>query len=195
VAKKLHELEQVYVPDRQSWRDWLSENHKSSPGIWLVYYKKASGKLRVAYSDAVEEALCYGWIDSTVKTIDEERSFQLFTPRKKGSTWSKLNKQRVEKLQKEGLMTPAGLACINIAKENGMWEILDSVEALIMPEELETALKENKKALENFSNFSNSIKKGIYWWIISAKTAATRLKRIEKTLTMAEVNKRAQFDK
>ncbi len=184
----------VYAKDRRQWRAWLGENHDSSSGVWLVYYKKRSGKPSVSYDEAVEEALCFGWIDSKVNALDEERYKQVFTPRKPRSVWSKLNKQRVEKLIEQNLMTEAGLAKIEVAKKDGSWNSLDNVEALIISPELTEALRANEIARENFNRFSDSSKKGILGWIESAKRLETKLKRIEKTVTMAAKNKRANFD-
>jgi uncharacterized protein YdeI (YjbR/CyaY-like superfamily) len=186
---RLEELEKVYLPNREAWRAWLAEHHQSSPGIWLIYYKKASAKSRVPYDDAVEEALCFGWIDSTARKIDEDSYCQLFTPRKPKSTWSKLNKSRVKQLRKQNLMTPAGEACIAIAKENGSWTILDDVEALIIPQDLETALKSTKAAFQHYQNFSNSKKKALLWWVKSAKRQETRSKRIAQVVKDAAIGK------
>src|SRR3982751_5162986 len=129
-------LEQVYVADRTAWRRWLAANHASSPGIWLVFDKKSSRPDRLAYVDAVEEALCYGWIDSTARKLDETRYVQLMAPRKPKSTWARTNKARVTRLMAQGLMAEAGLASIERAKANGSWESLDSAEALLVPEDL-----------------------------------------------------------
>jgi uncharacterized protein YdeI (YjbR/CyaY-like superfamily) len=115
-------FERFYAKDRRDWREWLEKNHVASPGVWLIYYKKESGKPRVSYEDAVEEALCFGWIDSKSNTIDEERYMQLFTPRNPKSPWAPSNKKRVEKLIEEGLMMPAGLEKIEAAKKNGLWD-------------------------------------------------------------------------
>src|SRR5579872_3692805 len=125
--------------DRAAWRKWLEKNHKSSSGVWLIYYKKDSGKTRVPYADAVEEALCFGWIDSTLNPIDKDSYMQLFTPRKPKSGWSKLNKERVEKLIEQGLMTNAGLEKIEEAKLHGTWNKLDHIESFTIPPILEKA--------------------------------------------------------
>ena len=184
-------LDSFTASTRQAWRDWLAENHASSPGIWFISYKKTSGKPRVSYEEAVEEALCFGWIDSKPSKLDDERYKLAFTPRKPKSVWSKPNKERVERLIAEGLMTPAGQRCIDIAKENGSWETLDNVEALIMPTDLADALSANATAKAYFEAFSNSVKKGIYYWIESAKRPETRQKRVNETVRLAEQNKKA----
>lgn len=184
-------IDTFYAKDRREWRAWLEQNHATSPGIWLIYYKKESGKPRVAYDEAVEEALCFGWVDSRPNAIDDERYMQLFSPRKAKSPWSKLNKQRVEKLIQRGLMTPAGLAKIEAAKQNGSWNTYDTVEALSIPDDLKAALATNPTAEQYFTAFSNSSKKVILWWIESAKRPETRAKRIEETVRMAAQNIKA----
>lgn len=184
-------FETFYASNRQEWRDWLQANHATSPGIWLIYYKRGSGKPRVEYADAVEEALCFGWIDSKANTIDDERSMQMFTPRKAKSPWSKLNKTRIEALMAQGLMTPAGLAKIEAAKQDGSWTALDAVEALTVPADLQEALAANETARLNFEAFSKSARKTILWWIESAKRPETRAKRIEETVTLAAQNIKA----
>jgi uncharacterized protein YdeI (YjbR/CyaY-like superfamily) len=150
----LASLQQVYEPDRAAWRRWLAKEHGRSPGIWLVFDKKSSRSDRLAYGDAVEEALCFGWIDSVVRRLDDARYVQLFTPRKAKSTWSRSNKMRVERLLAEGLMAAAGLASIELAKANGSWESLDAVEAFVMPEDLATALAAVPGAAEKFAAFA-----------------------------------------
>ncbi len=182
------QLETIYASDRQSWRTWLEENHETSLGIWLIYYKVSSGKPSVKYSEAVKEALCFGWIDSKVKSLDEERYQQIFTPRKPQSVWSKLNKQYIEELLAQGLITAAGLEKINRAKQNGSWTTLDAIEALIIPPDLQQALGTNAIANQNFQAFNNSTKKTILFWIDSAKRPETRLKRITQTLSSAAQN-------
>ena len=182
---------QFYAPNRQVWRKWLSENYQTSKGVWLIYYKAHTGTPRVPYDDAVEEALCYGWIDSKVNKLDDERFMQMFTPRNPKSIWSRLNKTRVEELIKNGKMTPAGLKCIEVAKKNGCWTIYDEIEDLVVPDDLKAALEENPTAQKYFEAFSNSSKKNILWWIKSAKRAATRQQRIEKTVRLAEENVKA----
>src|ERR1700757_636733 len=119
------ELKSFYARDRKAWRKWLEKNHSKSQGVWLIYYKKSSGKERLEYSDAVEESLCFGWIDSTIRPIDHERYMQRFTPRKAKSGWSALNKRRIEKMIKQNLMTKAGFEKIEEAKKSGAWERLD----------------------------------------------------------------------
>jgi uncharacterized protein YdeI (YjbR/CyaY-like superfamily) len=182
-------LEFIYASDRSQWREWLAKNHLSSPGIWLIYYKVKSGKPSVKYSEAVKEALCFGWIDSKVKSLDEDRYQQIFTPRKPKSVWSKLNKQYIEELIAQGLMNEVGLTKIDNAKQDGSWNVLDAIEALTIPIDLQQALEANFSANLNFAAFSNSTKKNILFWIESAKRPETRLKRIEQTVTSSAQNK------
>jgi uncharacterized protein YdeI (YjbR/CyaY-like superfamily) len=183
------QLGTIYAQDRKEWRKWLEENHHLSPGIWLIYYKVKSDKPSVRYSEAVKEALCFGWIDSKVKSLDQERYMQIFTPRKSKSVWSKLNKQYIEELIEQGLMTKAGLEKIEVAKLDGSWKILDAIEALIIPQDLEQALLLNETANRYFQAFSKTLKKNILFWIESAKRPETRLKRIEETINAAAQNK------
>ncbi len=157
----------------------------------MIFYKKATGKPFVSYDDAVEEALCFGWVDSKPNKFDAERSMLWFAPRKGGSGWSKPNKDRVERMTAAGLMTLAGLAKVNAAKEDGTWTMLDAVEALEIPSDLANALKLYPGAKENFEAFPRSAKRGILEWILQAKRAETRTKRIEETARLASENIRA----
>ncbi|MBI4783940.1 MAG: YdeI/OmpD-associated family protein [Oscillatoriophycideae cyanobacterium NC_groundwater_1537_Pr4_S-0.65um_50_18] len=189
MAKFEDQLETVYACDRLAWREWLAENHRTLPGIWLIYYKIKSGKPSVQYSEAVKEALCFGWIDSKVKSLDTERYQQIFTPRKPKSVWSKLNKQYIEELIVQGLMTQAGQEKIEAAKQDGSWTTLDAIEALSIPTDLQQALAADPIANRNFAAFSNSSKKNILFWVDSAKRLETRLQRIEKTVAAAAQNR------
>lgn len=183
-------LQQVYAPDRAAWRAWLAEHHAASPGVWLIFDKKEARRERLAYGDAVEEALCFGWIDSLTRTLDDARYQQLFTPRKPKSTWSRSNKTRVERLLARGLMQPAGLAAIEIAKQNGAWNSLDAVDAMEIPPDLATALRKNSRALRNFEAFAPSIRRGFLYWVLSAKRPETRAKRIAETVRRAALNQK-----
>jgi len=176
------QIETIYASDRSTWRRWLEQNYSVAPGVWLIYYKVRSGKPSVQYSEAVKEALCFGWIDSKVKSLDDDRYKQIFTPRKPSSVWSKLNKQYIEELIQQGLMTEAGLEKIQAAKQDGSWNTLDEIEALIIPADLQQALAQNETANHNFEMFSNSSKKNILTWINSAKRPETRQKRIAQTI-------------
>jgi len=192
---RINNFQDFHPLNRGEWRDWLTENYAKQSGIWFVYFKKQTGKPRVSYDEAVEEALCFGWIDSLPRKFDEERSKLLFTPRKPKSVWSKLNKTRIEKLIKNGLMTESGLVKIEAAKKDGSWNILDDSDNLKMPPDLVRELKAEKEAERNFNAFSDSIKRAILAWIGSAKRVETRKARIIKTVEMAKQNKRANFDK
>jgi len=181
----------VHPKSRVEWRKWLEKNHTRTEGIWFVSYKKGTGKPRVSYEESVEEALCFGWIDSTGNKLDDEQSMVWFVPRKAGTGWSKLNKERIKKLIKAKLMRPAGLAKINAAKKNGSWNALDAVEALEIPSDLEEAFSKNGTARGYFEAFPRSVKRVIVEWISHAKRPETRAKRIEETFTKAEQNIRA----
>jgi uncharacterized protein YdeI (YjbR/CyaY-like superfamily) len=183
------------VRTRQEWRAWLARNHASSGTIWLVMYKKNSGKPHLPYNDAVEEGLCYGWVDSRTGAVDVERTRLLFSPRKPGSGWSKTNKDRVAKLLETGLMQPPGLATIERAKADGSWSALDAIEALEIPSDLQAALRKNKPAAKNFEAFNRSAKKIILMWIHTAKRPETRQKRIEETVRLAADNIKAAHPK
>lgn len=183
-------LERYYAKNRQEWRQWLNKNHETSPGVWLIYHKKNSDETSVEYEDAVQEALSFGWIDSKVNALDDQRYMQVFTPRKPGSTWSKLNKKRVELLIEKNLMKPAGLEKVEAAKKDGSWTFLDDIEDLIVPEDLKKALNKNKTAIENFNSFGDSHKKQILYWVASAKMRETRINRIKIIFEAALENKK-----
>lgn len=181
----------IHPQTRAEWRAWLEEHHTQTEGVWLISYKKATGKPRFEYDDAVEEALCFGWVDSKPNKLDDERAMLWFAPRKAGTGWSKLNKTRVEKLLQAGLMTPAGLAKIEAAKQDGSWTALDAVEELTIPADLAEALAMYGAARQHFEAFPRSVKRGILEWISNAKKAETRAKRVEETAQLAAENKRA----
>jgi uncharacterized protein YdeI (YjbR/CyaY-like superfamily) len=176
---------------RAEWRKWLEDNHTRTEGIWLVSYKKATGKPRFDFDEAVEEALCFGWIDSKGGKVDDERSMVWFTQRKQKTGWSKVNKERIAKLIKAGLMSAPGLAKIEAAKKDGSWNALDAVEALEIPSDLEKAFSKNKTARGYYEAFPRSAKRAILIWISSAKKPETRAQRIEETVTKAAQNIRA----
>ncbi len=184
----------IHPKNRKQWREWLEKNHQTSPGVWFTYYKKETGKPRVHYAEAVEEALCFGWIDSLPRKLDEERTMLKFTPRKPKSVWSKLNKTRIEQLINDKLMMPAGAACIAIAKQNGSWDTLTASDTAAatnqLPDDLAKFFAKNKKAKENFHQFSMSIRKQFLAWIDSAKRPETRMQRIKQTVLMAAANKK-----
>ncbi|GAB4203111.1 MAG: YdeI/OmpD-associated family protein [Roseiflexaceae bacterium] len=181
----------VHPLTRAEWRAWLQQHHTRREGIWMISYKKESGQPRVTYDEAVEEALCFGWIDSRPNKLDDQRTMLWFAPRKPGTGWSKLNKERVERLLAAGLIAPAGLAKIEAARQDGSWNALDAVEALEIPPDLAAALASFESAAGNFDAFPRSVKRGILEWIASAKTPETRARRIAETASLAEENKRA----
>jgi uncharacterized protein YdeI (YjbR/CyaY-like superfamily) len=185
----------VEVPDRAAWRRWLCERHQQRDAIWLVLHKKTSDGTSPSYEEAVEEALCFGWIDSTVNRLDERRNLQLFAPRRLRSTWSRSNKERVARLEREGLLAPAGVAAVEVAKANGSWAALDAVERLEEPPELAAALDADASARANWNGFSASSRKAILWWVTSARRPETRARRIEQTARMAAKGLRAQLDR
>ncbi|MBU1099647.1 MAG: YdeI/OmpD-associated family protein [Bacteroidetes bacterium] len=171
----------LYVKNREEWREWLQENYSKEKEVWLIYYKKHTGKPRIPYDDAVEEALCYGWIDSTVKRIDDETYMQKFTPRNAKSDWSELNKKRVKALIKNGRMAKPGLEIIETAKKNGCWDkVIESTRVFEMPAELEKVLNSNKKIRNFFDSLTTSKKKEYIGWIASAKKEETRERRAEE---------------
>lgn len=180
-----------YAKDAATWRRWLSKNHATKKSVWLVYYKAASGKPRVSYSDAVDEALCFGWIDSKPNKLDEFRSLQYFAPRNPKSRWSKVNKAKIARLVKEKRMSPAGLELVKIAKANGAWDYLNDVEEMIIPDDLLNALKKVPKAHDYFMAFPKSSKKIILEWLHTAKQTVTREKRISETVKLAAKDVRA----
>jgi uncharacterized protein YdeI (YjbR/CyaY-like superfamily) len=168
------------------WRAWLEQNHDRQKEIWLVYYKKASSKKSVTYNEALEEALCYGWIDSVVNRLDGERYMQKWTPRKPGSVWSAANKARVKKLGAEGRMAAPGKAKVAAAKRNGSWNKLSDIDRIgrppKIPVDLKAALSENPAAKEKFDRLAPSQKKLWAWWVLSAKSPETRARRIAETV-------------
>ncbi len=177
-----------YFKDRREWRSWLEENGKKSDEIWLLYYKKTSGKQRIEYEDAVREALCFGWIDSTVKKIDEERYAQRFTPRKPGSLWSASNVNRVKKLIEEGRMTPAGLEAFKPHKRRKARPLPTE-----LPKDLEGKFIKQVNAWQNFNRFPPSYRRLTVGWVASAKKEETKLKRLKQLIEFSAENKRVKF--
>jgi len=183
MAKVIDTFKEYHAKDRAAWRKWLEKNHAKEEGVWLIYYKKDSGKTRVDYPDAVREAICFGWIDSTLRPIDDEKYKQLFMPRKAKSGWSQLNKQYAAELTEMGLMTEAGLEKIEQAKQHGTWSKLDHIESFTVPEDLEQALKKNKTALKYFEGLVKSNKKYLLHWLSTAKKEETRGVRIDTIMS------------
>jgi uncharacterized protein YdeI (YjbR/CyaY-like superfamily) len=177
---------EIYCPaSQQDWRDWLEVNHQSKQSVWLIYYKKKIDIPSITYEGAVDEALCFGWIDSTRKNLDQDKFMQYFCRRKPASVWSKVNKARVERLMAEGLMKLAGLQSVEKAKQNGSWNILDEVEEVIIPSDLMKAFALNPGAADYFSGLSRSVRKMILQWLVLAKRPETRERRITEIAELA----------
>lgn len=174
----MKDAEEFCPKNPKDWRNWLAKNHSNKTAVWLIFYKKKSPNYNLSWSESVDEALCFGWIDSTKRSIDEETYKQYFTKRKPKSNWSKINKDKVKSLIDQNRMTDAGIKSIAIAKENGSWTLLDQVEALELPEDLSTAFTNYTGALEFYERLSSSIKKQLLYWVVSAKRPETRAKRI-----------------
>jgi uncharacterized protein YdeI (YjbR/CyaY-like superfamily) len=182
------EIQTFYPKSRQEWREWLQDNHEKKQSVWLIYYKKKTNIPTVIYSEAVDEALCFGWIDSKSKPLDEHKFMQFFSRRKEKSVWSKVNKEKIERLTKEGLMTKAGYDIIEIAKQNGSWTILDEAEALVIPKDLDKEFEKRPNAKSYFLSLSKSDKRNILQWLTLAKRDETRQKRINKIVELADQN-------
>ncbi len=187
----IDDYEQVLLTSRADLRGWLTVNADIAPGVWAVTYKRATGEPAPSYEELVLESLCFGWIDSTLRTRDERTSMQLLTPRKPQSTWAATNKARVELLLAQGLMTERGLRAIEVAKANGSWSALDAVERLEIPDDLADALAARPSAREHFDAFPPSARKQALWFIASAKRPATRATRVAKVAEAAAHNLRA----
>lgn len=181
---------QIYFKTAVEWRIWLHENYDSSTGVYLILYKVASKKPSMRWEEAVKVALCYGWIDSTVKRLDEERRQQYFTPRKTKSVWSKLNKSYIKELTKEKLMHTSGKFSIKIAKQNGSWDALNNVDNEVIPPNLQKAFNENPIAYKNYINFAPSYRRGYLYWLYAAKREVTQQKRIEEIIRLCALNKK-----
>lgn len=180
-----------YAPDSAAWREWLATNHDQAEKVWLILYNKGSGVPSVTYSESVDEALCFGWIDSVANKRDGQSRYQYYTRRKPKSIWSKVNKGKVAQLLAAGKMTPAGQRMIDIAKENGMWTYLDRIDEGLMPEDLVAAFALNPEALAKFDAFSTSAKKQLFYWVISAKGVETRARRVSEIVEKAALGQRA----
>jgi uncharacterized protein YdeI (YjbR/CyaY-like superfamily) len=181
--------ERFQPADRAAWRAWLAANHATATGVWAVTYRRAAGKPVVTYDDLVEEALCFGWIDSRPGSFDEERTMLRFTPRKRRSVWSRPNKERVQRLIADGSMTAAGLRAIQAARADGSWDALTDVDALIVPDDLAAALAGDAAAARGFGALSPSVVKPILFWVTSAKRPETRARRIAEILRYVAVGR------
>jgi uncharacterized protein YdeI (YjbR/CyaY-like superfamily) len=182
----------VHAETRQQWRDWLAENHATVKGVWLCSWRTPTNRPRCPYPEAVEEAICFGWVDSTNMILDEDRGLQLYTRRRPKSSWTRLNRTRAAEMEERGLMTDAGRAAIAAAKSTGWWTILDSVEDLIEPPELAAALDAEPSARANWDAFPPSARKFLLWGIVSAGRDETKAARIAKIVADAAVGKRGQ---
>lgn len=176
---------------RKEWRNWLEKNHQSENSVWLIIYHKSSETESIYYNDAVEEAICFGWIDSIAHKRDDESKYQFFSRRKPKSNWSKANRERAEKMTAANLMTESGKKLIELAKKTGTWDALTDVQNAVIPEDLQKELNNDKTALKNFLSFPPSSKRIILEWILNAKKAETRNKRIKETVRLAADNIKA----
>jgi uncharacterized protein YdeI (YjbR/CyaY-like superfamily) len=184
--------EERFQPDSlEDWRAWLAEHHGRRDGVWLVTWRVGSGGPRITYEEAVEQALCFGWVDSRPRALDERRTMLWFAPRKPGSGWSRPNKQRVERLLAAGLMAPAGRAVVERAQADGSWALLDAVEDLVVPDDLAAALAAHPPAAESWDAFPRSVRRGILEWIVQAKRPETRAERVRETAEKAQLGERA----
>jgi uncharacterized protein YdeI (YjbR/CyaY-like superfamily) len=181
-----------HAETRAQWRAWLEANHNSVRGVWLCSWRAAANKPACPYPDAVEEAICFGWIDSTVNVLDEQRTLQLMTPRRPKSGWTRLNRRRAADMESAGLMTDAGRGAIEVAQENGWWTLADTVEDLVEPDDLADALNANPAARAHWSEFPPSARKAMLWWVVSAAQEQTRVRRIEGIVERAARGERAQ---
>ena len=186
----LADAPEVFAEDRLTWRAWLVANHEAAHGAWLVTWRSRSGKRGLPYEDAVEEALCFGWVDGTAGTVDEDRGKLYFAPRKPNSGWAATNKARVERLIADGRMAPAGLAAIERAKANGSWELLDTVERLEVPPDLAAALEALPPAAANFAAFPSSVRKQALTSLVMARRPETRADRVRRIADAAARNER-----
>ncbi len=182
----------VPADDRETWRAWLEANHATTPGAWLLLRRRRSEGASLDYETAIEEALCFGWVDSTGGRYDDDRVRLYFAPRRPRSAWAASNKARIERLIAQGRMASAGLAAIERAKANGSWEILEAVERLEIPDDLATALAAQPPAAANFAAFPPSARKQMLWWVVSARRPATRAVRVAAIAEAAALNQRAR---
>ena len=181
----------IHAESRAQWRSWLERHHEHSSGAWLVTWKKASGRPYLPYPEAVDEALCFGWVDSRPNRLDDLRAMRLFTPRRPRSPWSAINKGKVARLTEQRLMAPAGIRVVEAAKASGSWSAYDEVERLVIPPDLARALAVEEGASALFGAFPDSSKKNILWWIRSARRPETRAARVKRAAELAARNRMA----
>jgi uncharacterized protein YdeI (YjbR/CyaY-like superfamily) len=180
-----------YAKSQKHWRDWLEKNHTMEKSVWLIIYKKESETPSVYYPEAVDEALCFGWIDSKANKKDSESYYQFFSQRNPKSNWSKINKDKVERLLKANQIHTSGMVMIELAKSTGTWDALNDVDNLIVPEDMQVLFNKNKVAFKNWQTFPPSSRRGILEWILNAKRPETRKQRIEETVRLAKDNIKA----
>ena len=175
----------VQPAGRAEWRAWLEANHRASGGVWLITWKRRAGEPTIGYEEAVEEALCFGWIDGVIRRVDDDRLMEWFAPRRPKSTWARTNKERVARLEAAGLMTDAGRRAVEIARANGSWESLDVIDALVVPDDLAAALAERPEARERFDASSVSVRRSALAWVYQARRPQTRAARVEQIAATA----------
>ncbi len=188
-------LNKIFIESVAELIDWLHINHDNEESVWLIKWKKETGEPFISYNEIVDQLLCYGWVDSLPRKLDDQKTMLLISPRNPKSNWSGVNKKRVARLIKKGMMKPSGMKVITLAKKNGSWSFLNDVEKLIVPDDLASALKRYDKAVYYFNRFPNSSKRGILEWIKNAKKQPTREKRIEETAFKASQNMKANHPK
>jgi uncharacterized protein YdeI (YjbR/CyaY-like superfamily) len=187
-------IECFYPASENAWRRWLEKHHAAKKSLWVIIYKKETGVASITYEQAIEQALCFGWVDSKGNKRDDQSFYLFFAKRNSKSKWSKPNRERVGKLISKGLMTPSGLEMVALAKKTGTWDALDQVEKEIIPPDLQAAFDKNKPAFKNFMAFPPSSKKIILGWILDAKRPATRENRVAETISLAAKNIRAHHN-
>ena len=190
MTMRAEEGDRLHPGNRAEWRAWLTERHRGSDGVWLVCWRRQSGRTGLSYEEAIQEALCFGWIDGKAAKLDDQRTMLRFSPRRRGSGWARSNKQRVERLLAEGLMTEAGLALIEEAKRDGSWTRLDAVEDLVVPDDLAAAFADHPGARERWEGFPRSVRRAALEWIVQAKRPATRARRVGETARQAAQGER-----
>jgi uncharacterized protein YdeI (YjbR/CyaY-like superfamily) len=189
----MDEKPELYFPSDTEWREWLEIKHQLYPqGVYLIFYKLENGVPSMRWEEAVKVAICYGWIDSTVKSLGGGKRRQYFCPRSPNSTWSKLNKQYVSQLEADGLIHESGWKAIELARESGAWTAMDDVENLVIPDDLQNAFNENPLAFENYTNFTGGYKKSSLAWLQQAKRHETRKKRIREIIRLCKDNKKSR---
>jgi len=177
---------QIHLDTRASWRAWLEEHHTTASGVWLVTWKSRTGRPTIPYDEAVEEALCFGWIDGRAARLDDERTMLRFSPRRPGGMWARSNRERVARLEAAGLMTEAGRQVVDAARADGSWTRFEAVEAMVVPDDLALALAAKPGAREHFDAYSATRRKGVLGWITLAKRPETRAARIARAVDVVE---------